>query len=52
MRPISALDLLGLQFQMTPQLSGEIRYSTVIPCDCHSFVVGINLVPTELLENA
>jgi len=25
MRPISTLDLLGLQCQMTPQLSGEIR---------------------------
>ena len=52
MRPISALDLLGLRWQMTPQLSGEIRYSTVFPCDCHGLVVGINLDPTELLENA
>lgn len=52
MRPISALDLLGVRWQMTPQLSGEIRYSTVIPCDCHGLLVGINLDPTELLENA
>ena len=52
MRPISTLDLLGLRCQMTSQLSGKIRYSNVIPCDCHGLVVGINLGPTELLENA
>jgi len=28
MRPISTLDLLGLQCQMTPQLSGEISVDT------------------------
>lgn len=52
MRPISTLDLLGLQCQMTPQLSGKIRYSTVTLCDGHGLVVGISLDPTELLENA
>ena len=50
MRPISTLDLLGLQCQMTPPLSGKIRYSTVTPCDGHGLVVGINLDHTELLE--
>ena len=37
---------------MTPQLSGETRYSTDIRCDGHGLAVGINLDPTELLENA
>ena len=37
---------------MTPALSGEVRYSTVIPCDGYDLVVGINLDPAELLESA
>ena len=37
----------------TPPLnSGKIWYSTVTLCDGHGLVVGINLDPTELLENA
>ena len=36
----------------SPALLGEIRYSTVTPCDGDGLVVGINLDHQEPLENA
>ena len=38
--------------QESPPLSGEMRYSTVTPCDGDGLVVGINLDQREPLENA
>lgn len=38
--------------QESPPLSGEMRYSTVTPCDGDGLVVGINLDHREPLENA
>ena len=55
MTPISTSDCLGLwclMKKLSPALLGEIRYSTVTPCDCDGLVVGINLDHQEPLENA